>query len=203
MFFRKKGIGIMTMLILFLVSCSSRSVFKYGYNYDLALEDIMVGAKIENTKQALDSEIEMELSFGHPRNQTGPTLMENSTPGPICIYVNNHYEKDNHETDPLDYKLIESKWDYVSEIPFSNFWTDEYAFDNDFFDGKRFMHTEKFHIDSSYFVTEKRENMLSETISIHVSMTWKNNEDSTWVHGISGSVSIGYRIIGDEVNFIE
>lgn len=60
---------------------------------------------------------------------------------------------------------------------------------------KSFMHTEKFIIDSSYIVTEKRENVITETITIHVSEMWQNKTDRTWRNGAIGHVSIGYKII--------
>lgn len=127
----------MVILFSFLISCSNKVIEK-GYGYDLELSDIMVGARIENTIQNLDSAIEIELAYGHPKSQDESAGIENSTPGPICIYTDNHYEKDNHEVNSLDYRLVESNWDYVSEVPYSSFWTDEYAFDNDFIKGKKF-----------------------------------------------------------------
>lgn len=205
MLFKKKEVVKIIFLIPFLFSCSrfSKGVER-GYNYDSFLRSIMVGIRITEINQSLDEPIEIELGYGHPSNMSEPSRPANyNIPGPICIYIDNHYDKDNNEVNLLDYRYIESSWNYVSEMPSEEFWSDNYTFENDFFKGKTFKHTETFYIDPSYFITEKFENMGSFSMTIYVSMVWQNEEDKTWKSSMAyGYVSLGYKVNDNIVEFI-
>lgn len=200
---RKSRTLLAILATAFISSCSDGYAAEYGFNYDLGLTDIMAGIRIKEGTQSLGNDyIETELSFGHPRNQNTPTGRVDSTPGPVCIYLNNHYDEDNQEEDKSDYRTMNAEWDYISEIPSSEFWTDAYAFDNDSSKGKTFEHTESFPIKSSYFITEFDENMHTRDITIIVAMVWQDNDDKTWAHSSFGFIDMGYKVKDSEVIFI-
>lgn len=201
MAFARRSIGMALPLSL-LASCSYGRAFEYGYGYDLTHFDVMVGIRVTDTRQSLADGVEVELAYGHHRRQEGPILRADSVPGPVCVYIDNNYSEDDHEEDPLDYRLFRSFWHYVSEVPSEVYWTDAYAFDDDFFHGKSFMHTETLRIDPSLFVTEKREDSNTETITIIVTMLWQSVEDGTWAAGFPGDMSFGYMVEDGEVRFV-
>lgn len=186
---------LLSFSLLGLSSCNRP--IEIGFSHDFALMSIMVAARISDKVQSLDRDLTIELAYGHPKSTTTPFGLRNHTPGPVCIYVDNHFKDDDHEADPLDYRMMEPGWTYVKEIESDLFWTDEYAFESTLFKGKTFNHVEEFEIDRELVVTEKRGNSSRENITIYVAMVWQDISDGSWRTSIPGSVSIGYDVRDD------
>ena len=186
--------ALLSFSLLELSSCNRP--IEIGFSHEIVLLSIMVAARISDKVQSLDRDLTIELAYGHPTGVT-PTGRRGATPGPVCIYVDNHFKDDDHEADPLDYRMMEPGWTYVKEIESDLFWTDEYAFESTLFKGKTFNHVEEFKINREFVVTEKRGNSSRENIAIYVAMVWQDISDGTWHPVDVESVSIGYDVRDD------
>ena len=186
--------ALLSFSLLGLSSCNRP--IEIGFAHDFALMSIMVAARISDKVQSLDRDLTIELAYGHPTGVT-PTGRRGATPGPVCIYVDNHFKDDDHEADPLDYRMMEPGWTYVKEIESDLFWTDEYAFESTLFKGKTFNHVEEFKIDREFVISKKNAGDLSGNITIYVAMVWQDTSDKTWRTSIPGSVSIVCRVRDD------
>ena len=187
--------ALLSFSLLGLSSCNRP--IEIGFSHEIVLLSIMVAARISDKVQSLDRDLTIELAYGHPKSTTTPFGLRNHTPGPVCIYVDNHFKDDDHEADSLDYRMMEPGWTYVKEIESDLFWTDEYAFESTLFKGKTFNHVEEFKIDRELVVSKKNAGDLSGNITIFVAMVWQDTSDKTWRTSIPGSVSIGYDVRDD------
>ena len=186
--------ALLSFSLLGLSSCNRP--IEIGFSHEIVLLSIMVAARISDKVQSLDRDLTIELAYGHPTGVT-PTGRRGATPGPVCIYVDNHFKDDDHEADPLDYRMMEPGWTYVKEIESNLFWTDEYAFESTLFKGKNFNHVEEFKIDREFVVSKKNAGDLSGNITIFVAMVWQDTSDKTWHPVDVESVSIVCRVRDD------
>jgi len=176
-------------LIFMLTACTPNEV-SVGFEYETHLRDIMAGVKAKTQLYTLDSPIPVSLYFGHAIKSSPDNGDELRTPGPICVYINNHYSDDDKLVDVFDYRYLERGWNFVKAIPLEEFWTDDYLYTNDFWKGKTFSHTEIINIDPTLFVTKRK----NSSIEFIIASTRQVKADLSWVTYMIGRVSIHYRV---------